>query len=461
MKKLFPLFFATVALAFSCKTTSPNKDSNTGGTDIAVADTTLGDLAPNADAPKETFPGTNPGNGTIYYVGPAGNDSNAGTQAAPWKTLQHAADNIKAGDMVAILAGSYSSGFELTTSGTEQKPITFRGESKDKVTVSGRAGDSEDTIFVNEASNINIEQLSVKNSPRAGLRLSYAHKVNVRSSIFANNYKWGIFTDFSDDTLIEFCQTYGSQDEHGIYISNSSDRAIIRHNISYGNNGCGIQINADPSCGGDGISSSCILDSNVIYNNGNGGGSAINLASVRDSIISNNIIYANQAGGIAAWDDDQGEKWGSQNLTIINNTLSFAPDQGRWAISLKNGCTNATIQNNIVLPGAKGGIEFDNDSKSGMKADFNVFDTGHPIATNEDTEEWITELSEWQSAGNGANSLRSTAAALFENATGGDFHLKAGAPAIDKGTQVKLNFEFEGDPRPIGGKFDIGADEKK
>ena len=43
---------------------------------------------------------------------------------AAWKTLQHAADKVHAGDTVTVLPGTYA-GFNLFTSGTPDAPITF------------------------------------------------------------------------------------------------------------------------------------------------------------------------------------------------------------------------------------------------------------------------------------------------------------------------------------------------
>jgi hypothetical protein len=43
-----------------------------------------------------------------YYVAPAGLDTNPGSQAQPWKTIQKAADTLAAGDTVYVHAGRYS-----------------------------------------------------------------------------------------------------------------------------------------------------------------------------------------------------------------------------------------------------------------------------------------------------------------------------------------------------------------
>jgi len=87
---------------------------------------------------------------------------------------------------------------------------------------------------------------------------------------------WGIFTGFSYNILIENNNCSNSQDEHGIYHSNSGDYPIIRGNTCHHNNGCGIHMNGDISMGDDGIISYALVEGNTIYENGFDGGSGIN-----------------------------------------------------------------------------------------------------------------------------------------------------------------------------------------
>jgi len=64
--------------------------------------------------------------GVTYYVSTAGNDTNAGMLAAPWRTIQHAANSVHAGDTVQVEGGTYNEIVTLTTSGNAtQGYITF------------------------------------------------------------------------------------------------------------------------------------------------------------------------------------------------------------------------------------------------------------------------------------------------------------------------------------------------
>jgi hypothetical protein len=64
--------------------------------------------------------------GVTYYVSTSGNDSNAGTLAAPWRTIQKAANTVQPGDTVQVRAGTYNEVVTLKTSGNStQGYITF------------------------------------------------------------------------------------------------------------------------------------------------------------------------------------------------------------------------------------------------------------------------------------------------------------------------------------------------
>ena len=62
-----------------------------------------------------------------FYVATTGNDSNPGTQAAPWRTIQHAADTARAGSTVNVRGGIYEELVSINGSGNATDGfITFR-----------------------------------------------------------------------------------------------------------------------------------------------------------------------------------------------------------------------------------------------------------------------------------------------------------------------------------------------
>ena len=55
--------------------------------------------------------------GLTYYVSTSGSDTNPGTLGSPWRTIQHAANTVAAGDTVFVRAGVYSEYINIPVSG--------------------------------------------------------------------------------------------------------------------------------------------------------------------------------------------------------------------------------------------------------------------------------------------------------------------------------------------------------
>src|SRR6185436_11869310 len=71
-----------------------------------------------ADRPLATGP-------KLYVDGARGDDKNAGTAQAPWKTLHHALRQLKPGDTLYLRGGVYHEKVSLGRSGTAEAPITI------------------------------------------------------------------------------------------------------------------------------------------------------------------------------------------------------------------------------------------------------------------------------------------------------------------------------------------------
>jgi len=388
----------------------------------------------------------------VYYVSPAGSDTNPGTIEAPWRTLQRAANSVAAGDMVIVRAGQYT-GFDLRTDGAAANPITFRADP-------GVVIDAPNPVTPNHGINLEgadyivVEGFTVTGMPRAGIRSVLNHHVTIRNNTADLNSLWGIFTGFSDDLLIENNVATRSAIEHGIYVSNSGDRPVIRRNLVWGNRANGIHMNGDLSQGGDGIISGALVEQNTVYENGLGGGSGINADGVQNSRFQNNLLYNNHASGVSLYRIDGGD--GSKNNIIVNNTIVQAAD-ARWAINIKNGSTGNTVVNNILYSDHawRGSINILGDSLPGFTSDYNVVMERFSI----DDGASVLNLSQWQAAtGQDRNSIVATPPVLFVNAGSNDYHLSATSPAIDIGTSLQAPaVDRDGNPRPSGDGWDIGA----
>lgn len=392
---------------------------------------------------------------STYYVSSSGNDNNSGLGLnSAFATLQHASDIVNAGDSVLVVSGNYV-GFDVRTNGTSTEPIVFKAINND-VIINVNNPVTNDGINIEDADWIEIHNFNIINQPRAGIRIVLSDFVKIKNNTCTNNYKWGIFTGFTNDILIEGNQCSYSEDEHGIYVSNSSDRPTIINNHSFNNNGCGIHMNGDLSMGDDGIISNAIVAGNIIHDNGIGGGSAINMDCVQDSRIYNNLIYNNHATGIAMYQIDGAE--GSKNNKIFNNTI-IHPTDGRWAILIVNASTGNTIYNNILINkhSFRGSICLDEDSKPGFVSDYNLLVN----RLSDDDGNSNMSLTSWQAMGYDLNSqIVQDENIIFVDPANSDYHLLESSQPTNIGTSLVssvVNVDLEGIVRPQGSGYDIGA----
>jgi parallel beta-helix repeat protein len=389
------------------------------------------------------------------YVSPTGNDLADGSIAAPWQTLQKAANSVNAGDTVTVRAGTYS-GFDLRRDGTAAARITFSAEPG--VVINARNPRTADGINLEGADFVTIEGFTVVGVPRAGIRSVINEGAIIRNNRCDQNGKWGILTGFSENVRIENNECTRSADEHGIYVSNSADFPIVRGNKLWGNNANGLHMNGDIHTGdGDGIITGALVENNIIYDNGSAGGSGINCDGVQNSRIQNNLLYDNRAGGITLYRIDGGGP--SVNNVVVNNTVVQGPI-GRWALNIRDASTGNVALNNIFYNAHsfRGSINCTTDSLPGFVSNHNV------VMDRFSTDDGDTRLTlaQWRAAtGQDTNSIIATPAELFVDAAADNYQLKPDSPAIDRGTTTQApSKDLAGNGRPSGSGVDIGAYER-
>jgi len=400
-----------------------------------------------------------------YYIDAHGSDrSGNGSETRPWQTLQYAADRVNAGDTVYVLDGTYAP-FHITRDGKAQQRIIFKAKGE-KITIKGTEWFSGRYSAVSIlASYITLDGFIIqvdaidRSIKSRGIRVSgdpdhYVHDVHIIGNQVANAGWVGITTSYAKNVLIERNRIWGSKDQHGIYVANSADKPVIRDNVSFENRQAGIQINADPLLPGDGIISGAVISGNILYQNGKGGSAALNLASVRNSRIYNNLIHSNYSQGIAGWDDEAGEKYGCKDNLIVNNTVVMPP-HSRHTLSLRHGSTGNVVKNNILLHlGGKGSLSVDESSLMGLDSDYNG------ISNMVNAHYGMQSLRQWQNlTKQDKNSIViSSGEAIFSALTSNDYSLRPDSAVVDRGVpQTSVETDIVGVPRPQGLNFDIGA----
>lgn len=390
---------------------------------------------------------------TNYYVSNSGNNAQSGLSLGDaFETLQHAADQVMAGDTVFVADGSYV-GFDLrSASGTANAPIVFQTLGT-QVLITQQGPIRDDGINIEGVDYIVLDGFVVNDMAGNGIRLVLADHCVVRHCRCDRNGKRGIFTGFTDDIVIEYNVCTRSVTEHGIYVSNSSDRPIIRFNECYENNNIGIHMNGDLSAGGDGIISDAQVYGNILHDNHRAAG--INMDGVENPLIYNNLIYNNHsAQGIALFQQDGAIP--TRGAKVYHNTI-LVPTDGRWGILVKDGSNVGTeIYNNIVLNAHawRGCIVVEDTAQ--FRSDYNLLDDKMSDAGDGSA----ISLAAWQQLGfDGHSLLAMTLSSIFEDVITDDYRLKMGAQAIDVGTSMigVVMDDLAGNPRPSGSGYDLGC----
>ena len=462
-------------------TPSASLASNTTYTaSIAGAKDTAGD--PMSGPITWTFT-TEPVTGTTYWVSNSGSDSNPGSDASPWLTLQSAVNKLTAGDTLDVEAGTYA-GFSVGYS----TPV-LAGAPNDPITVQAAPGTTPGSVIIDSQNPdrscaIDLEPgcdywtfsgFSVINSnsqfATEGIYITSNH-VNILNCIITgdgNDMDFGILTSGSyltiqGNTCSETTGTdiYG----HGIYCSNSTEGVNITNidvigNTIYSCSEVGLQVNGDAT--GIEAATNCIIEGNTIYNTITGSG--MNLDAVQNSTISNNLIYNYSVYGIALFSDST--QYSTNNI-IINNTIYNGTTGNYAALAIgedTDADTDNTVLNNILLGASSYGtygnaIIINSESISGLVSNYNVVGTSSAEAAFSvnygiSSESWAS----WESiTGQDKNSLVGSLSALFVNYASNNYQEAAGSPSIGAGTATDApTTDISGNPRPSSYGYDIGC----
>jgi nitrous oxidase accessory protein NosD len=413
----------------------------------------------------------------VYYVSPSGNDANPGTKARPWKTIQHAAVKLVAGQTVLIRTGTYRERVMPLRSGTAGRFITYAAYPGDSPLIDGarvtlpadqaglfdisgrswirviglrltnaRPDINSNGIFVNKSHDIVIQANRTSNTRSSGIGVWRSDHVTIRGNdvtrACSGGYQESISVAMTNDFLVESNTVHGiTADKEGITIKQGSDHGIVRGDLVQDVSRVGIYVDAE-----DRPTTDVLVEQNVVRDTGYGiqtcteaGGP---LSNVR---IENNLSYDNVFWGINVSNCGLANVAHPQdNIVIVNNTVWHNGDS--WGGGIGMGDTDAThivIRNNIVSDNLSWQISVDRTTPAGtVTVDHNLVD-GYRGDT-EDSEIKGDAVVE----GN----------PRFVDAARGNFHLLAGSPAIDAGSPVGApGTDFSGTARPHGEGIDIGA----
>src|SRR5205814_505817 len=282
----------------------------------------------------------------------------------------------------------------MTLAATSSQYTILTGLVCDGVNISAEGIKITDSTF-GTASFIRLQDVEIKNAKHHGLLVTRSTDNEfIRLTVHDNGT-----TDDAD---------------HGIYISEAAHRTLIANSIVYNNHAAGILVynTTSPADG-------CIVRNNRSYTNGTSG----LLLSATNTLAYNNVIYNNHtAAGNLLGSARSGLKvsGSSTGVKLYNNTVYGQKDNSSdKGIEVASGVANTEVRNTIAYNNAK------NLSNSGTNT----------LLTNNVTTD-----------------------PKFIDAPNTDFHLQATSPAIDAGaTLPTVPTDYDGNPRPQGAVYDIGA----
>jgi hypothetical protein len=344
---------------------------------LIVASAAMAQAACTTGGPASTSPiPMSPGyvlpstTGPVLYVAPNGDDTNAGTAEAPLATIDGAAERAEPGTTVLVRQGSYEGDISTDVDGTEDARIAFLAESPDTRIVGGGSatgawendgdyvdivgfdisGDNEDGIY-NHASNVRIMQNRVYGFPTGNCIVTGNDGYTLTDINIIGNIAYGC----GDNEL-----------DHGIYAAHA--RGTVSNNIAYGNPGFGIHSWH--------ASNELVITNNVVFDNDEGG---ILVAAENDDgvpaddfLVANNIVVDNGREGIREGGDT------GPNNRFVNNLL-WSNDRDR--IMLNSGEESGTL---VMDPGF---VDFQDDGSGDYRlqptspaVDSGVTDGAPPVA---------------------------------------------------------------------------------
>ena len=370
-----------------------------------------------------------------YHVAPTGSDGNTGSKAAPFRTIQQAANVVNPGDVVIVGDGVYldhdgdGTIVRIARGGAPGELVTFRAANRWKAHLDGKNGVAANGFELdNGVGYVRIEGFEIQGLANIG------------------------------------SPTTGRGSASGIDLYDGGhDSQIVGNHIHHIGNVCTLSTNTNGQVGIFVQQPNVSIEGNVIHDIGrffprengcmytpffrgyesldhgiylNGGSHGANGAVVR-----NNIIYNTRHGWAVQWYPGS-----LANVHVLNNTFAFGnPAKNHTSMVLDASISASSIVNNIFY-NPEGGRTIEAEDFSGTIM----------IANNLTTASAMTDR---RVAGMMLLNNQVGTDPLFVNAPL-DFHLKAGSPAIDAGRGLALvRVDIDGAERPRGAGYDIGAHE--
>lgn len=171
-----------------------------------------------------------------YFVSPSGSDSNPGTLAAPWRTVQKAASNVPAGGTVLLRTGTYGP-FTMTRSGTAAAPITFAAYPGERPVVDGQDA-VKYTVKLSGVAHVRIVGLTVEGGyaegqDGGGIMVENSTRVELRDNLVQHNKSFGIRSQNS--TYVTIAGNEMTRNAVGVRVNHAGQGTVVSDNLIHHN----------------------------------------------------------------------------------------------------------------------------------------------------------------------------------------------------------------------------------
>ena len=421
--------------------------------------------------------------GTDYYVSPTGDDANPGTFDQPWRTIQHAVENVEPGDTIWVRGGTYNEGVDIETSGLPGLPITLIGYPGEVAILNGNGLERRDGIVMGQADWWTFQNLVIRDYIQEGERgfgfvsWCYGEGIILRNlefflvgtpikfqlggeavlieGVYGHDYDYGGFDCGPDGPCQGFTLRRTIMTGPGVGVDATGDgfaveegfAILVEDCIAEGHAGDGFDLKADRTT----------LRRVISRNNA---GNNIKLWGRRSSLI-NSLSYDSEMANLVLAEDGI--------YTIVNNTIANRTSDGYLATLggyETSTPTSISLYNNIFYndnPDMGGALIYCPEGAI-LTADHNLYYNpyGEDDVICADfldrcfSGDDINDGTWYAASGSGEHSLY--ADPLFVNAANRDYHLTAYSPAIDAGiSEGAPAVDRDGISRPQGEGYDIGA----
>lgn len=420
-------------------------------------------------------------NAATYYVATSGNDANAGTLAAPFRTITKAAQVATAGDSVQVRGGVYAGSVVISSKGTAAARISFRNYAGETPVIDG-AGMAADKnlVTLNQAAYVDFSGFEVRNATRIGICGWGASNVNVTNNTVYNSWRNGIYFGWDafgvsknitidgntvrNNVLENQYHTWSGGWANGIVIS-YTDGARITNNKVYNNDGEGV---------GTLLTNNGVIEGNQVYDN-----FSVNvyLDNSRFVKVNRNLVYSTgntryyrggyPAAGIATANEFYENANPLSDVSITNNIVV----NSKWgfyygAYDAGGGLKNSNVTNNTFYGATHSMIWIENDAHANSVIQNNIFYAANGTRTMADVAgAGVTyRRNNWYGGAAGAASGSGDVAGDPKLAnpgglTAADYMLRGGSPVLEAGLDLPtiLTVDYWNHPRSAG--IDLGAHE--